>query len=159
MKAKKILGLAVAALLISGMAASNAMAVSGTASAEVVVPVTVTPGAAALSFGAFVPNAGGNVTVDNTSGNTVAGGTVQQLDQGSQGNFDITGDILRTVGITLDPSVSMTGPGGTIAATLNHNGTAANALPATIGVGGDLTVPGGLLPGSYVGTFNITADY
>lgn len=158
MKAKNILGLAVAALLISGMTASNAMAVSGTASAEVVVPVTIAPGAAALSFGSFVPNTGGNVDV-TTAGATTAGGAVQQLNPGSQGTFNVAGDVTRTVSVTMDSSVSLSGPGGTISATLVNDALPANPLPAIISVGGNLTVPASLAPGSYLGSFAITADY
>lgn len=135
----------------------------GSATAEVVAPITLTHVAtASLDFGTFTTGtAGGTVTVD-TAGNGVAGGEVTLVGASVEAadEFDVTGDASRTFTIaTTAGSVT----NGTDTMNFTTSAAAGGTLDATgaanFFVGGELTVAGGESAGVYTGTYDVTVAY
>lgn len=122
----------------------------------------------ALSFGSFVADSGGSVTV-STNGNRNAGGSVVLIpsSQGTAAEFTVSGDPGATYTIQLPGNdfVSLTGPGVDMFVndfTSNPSG-AGGELGAggsqVLSVGGTLNVGSDQTPGSYSGGFSVTVNY
>lgn len=156
--------MAVAAFLISGMSASNAMAATapGQAEATVVTPITIV-NLQDLNFGGIVSDpTPGTVTVSAVDGTSTA--TVPQVSPPSTARavFDINGDPNRAYNTnTSDTSVSLTGPGAAMSSTLviDRQPTLDGTGNDTLGVGGVLSVGANQVAGAYSGTFNIVVNY
>lgn len=149
--------------------AARAATENGSASVEVVRPLTLIS-TAPLSFGILVPGmTAGTATVSvtgvrsTTGGVTAAGGTV------SAASFTgMTGNAPPTVKIQPPPTtITLTRVSGGATMTVTNlvveggSGTrnvGKNAI-FTFRVGGRLNVGANQLPGTYTGTFNITVDY
>lgn len=124
-----------------------------------------------LSFGAFVAGAGGTVTISPQSSRTGGGDvtlmTGGQFAQGSAASFDVSGTSNATYQITLpsDGSVTLTGSqGGSMslsAFTSSPSGSGQLNLlgTQTLYVGATLTVGSNQAPGSYSGSFSVTAVF
>lgn len=164
MKIKNLLKMTVAALLVSGLFTSNAMAASttGTADALVVTPITIGVGGSALSFGGIVGGAGtpaGNVAVD------VFGVRLSALQlvspAGSVGTFDVVGDPNRAYNLIHSTTSILSGPGDPMTANLfsSRQGNLSALGTDEITMFGNLDVGAAQAPGSYTGTFNMTVDY
>lgn len=130
--------------------------------------ITATQG---LSFGSFVAGSGGTIAI-SPQGTRTAGGdvtlmTVGQSSQGSAALFDLTGSPNSTYTISLpsDNVVTLTGSqGGSMAisafsSTPSGTGQLSSAGTQTIAVGATLAVSNDQIPGSYSGSFNVTAVF
>ena len=145
-----------------GATGAFAATTSANASATIVAPVTITQNTA-LNFGTIAPDATnpGTVAINALGAQTCA--TVSCLGGGAAGAFTLAGLPAATVSISTAASTSLTGPG----AAMSVNGLAPSAASATLGgtgaatftVTGTLTVNANQLPGSYTGTYNVTANY
>ncbi len=155
--------------LVALPATLNAASGSGTSSATVVAPITITP-VLALAFGKFSANTGGTIVINaSTAARSVATGNVALVSVGSTSTaatFDIGGDGASGFSITLpSASVNITHTNGvnTMAVgSFTSNPATSSALVAgakTISVGGTLTVASAQLAGAYSGTFTVTVEY
>lgn len=136
----------------------------GSATAEVVAPITLTHVAGAeLSFGTFTAGTGGTVVVtrggagSSTGGVVLLAGSVESSDE-----FDVAGDADRRFSITTTPDV-ITHTDGTTTMAFTPDARANHTLDAagdaSFTVGGTLTVGADQLPGDYSGTYLVEVAY
>lgn len=124
-----------------------------------------------LSFGAFVAGTGGTVTI-SPQGMRTAGGNVTlmtggQFSQGNAASFDMTGSPNATYQITLPANNSVTltrSQGGSMSLTSfasspSGSGQLSSAGNQTLYVGATLAVGNNQAPGSYSGSFAVTAVF
>jgi len=155
---------ALAALAI-GTPAAAATTNSATANATVniVSPLTLTNNTP-LDFGTIVgPFAGQTVRID-TGGVRTCGGLTCSGTTVSAANFTVSGGTAaQNLKLTVDPSVSLTGPGNALTVDLTTDlptGLVTDASGgATFGIGGSLAIPAAQADGVYSGTFNVQVDY
>lgn len=154
-------------LLIAGVAfasigiSTSAVAVqaTGNASANVIVPMTITP-VDALAFGDIVGGSAGTVSI---AADGTPGGSLPSTGTQTAGTFDITGEGTKTFSITIPASTTITD--GTDTMTVNGFSNTAGATGTlvggalTIGVGATLNVVGGEGAGAYTGTYTVDVDY
>ncbi len=140
---------------------------SGTASATVIRPISITA-TAPLRFGVMAqPSVAGAITVSTTNAVTRTGGLVSSiaLPQGSAGpqagTFRVTGEPGRQFFVALPPSATVTRSGGSMTITLFTVGALAGTTSGTldIAVGGTLAVGARQAIGTYNGTYQVTASY
>ena len=159
---KKFVLAAVAVALSSGSA--YAATANGSATAEVVAPITLTHTAAAtINFGMIDPGAGGSVTVTAGNVRTASGVTLLAAGPASSADaFTVGGGANR--GYTIGTAAgTVTNAGGV---TMNFT-TTPSALTSTLSVGGTdsftvggtLTVVAGQATGSYTGSYVATVLY
>jgi hypothetical protein len=148
---------------------------SGLASAQ--INLGILPGIAfnivntgSLSFGSFVANSGGVITIASDGGRS-RNGTITLIAQGassSAAQFTVTGTLSSQVSITLpaDGVISLSnGQGATMAVTtFQSNSTNSGQIiiiggSQTLRVGAKLVVGNAQAPGSYSGTFPVTVNY
>lgn len=141
----------------AGMAQTSDSA-TATANANIVAPITIT-WAADLDFGDIVADAtsAGTVTVDLAGAATAV--TVQSLGGSAAAAFTVTGESGMAYDVTADPTVTLTGTGVDMTATLNPDCGGCIVGTDDVLVGGELTVGAGQLAGGYSGTFNVTVSY
>lgn len=159
--------------MLAAAASAPSFAADATATANVMVPVTIAK-VTDLAFGKFVAGAaGGTVTLDTTGLRDKSGDVI--LAGGTTGiaTFTVTGEPSTGYAITLPATTSLTGSGGgTMVLTLGSDtnaggavtgnattGTLSGAGTQTLYVGGSLAVAGGQTPGAYTGTFAATVAY
>ncbi len=169
--------MAVAAFLISGMSASSAMAIpasgTGNSIATVLVPISVDQNITDLDFGSFDGTATGFVTV--TPLGAIGAGSIPQNPAASHsaGSVTINGatGLSFTASVTGPATLDEDGPGtatmGVVYTIETGTGTPSTtpstALVAggnTLGIGGTATITSApQVPGTYSGTFTVTANY
>lgn len=158
-----------------GSAANAATTATGTATAEVLSTLTVTP-TTDLRFGQIAANTGGTIVIpaDTASAITTTGTLVSTGTRG-EASFTVAGN--KGVGVNL-ASLSVTtpltwqgtwgGPGPVptmgLSALTSHWDNNISVLDATTGqavftVGGTLTVASAQAPGVYSGTFSVSVEY
>lgn len=155
---------ATAAVSSPAFAAPSSATASGSATATVITPITLTHDAAGvLNFGSFTSDVtAGSVTVDRntnagaaTGGVTLVGGTPTTAD-----SFTVGGDATRAFTIsTTGGSVSNGATTMAFTTAANANGTLNASGAATFKVGGTLTVPASAAQGTYTGTYGATVTY
>ncbi|MBU5611999.1 DUF4402 domain-containing protein [Geomonas azotofigens] len=155
----------------AGAGVGNAATAPTSASATVVVPITIGT-VTDLNFGKFVSGGtGGTVVVSTTGAQSVTGGvtsTATMATTATAGNFNISGENGSSYSVTVPSTVTLSGGGGpnmtmdTLVTTIN--GAAASS--GTFGVAADvlkigatLTVGASQGAGLYSGTFNLVVDY
>jgi Domain of unknown function (DUF4402) len=168
---------AAAALAIAsfGSAANAATTANGTATAEVLSTLTVTP-TADLRFGQIAANGGGTVVIPadsaqaiSTTGTLVSTGTRGAAAFTVQGNRGVRVQ-LSALAVTTNLTWQGTwgGPGAAptmvLSALGSHWTNNVDVLDATTGqaevnVGGTLTVGANQEPGLYSGTFSFSVEY
>lgn len=161
---KKALVLAALAAVVSSpaLAAPDSATDSGSATATVVAPITLTHDAGAvLSFGSFTTGTTGGTVVVTRAGNGSATGDVTLVagSTESSDSFTVTGDADRAFQVTaLAGVVSNAGTDMAFVpnAALNHTLTGGSVQ---FRVGGTLTVLGTEPAGTYTGTYAVTAAY
>ena len=163
------------AVVSFGSAANAATTATGTATAEVLSTLTVTPDAD-LRFGQLAANGGGTVVIpaDSSAAITTTGTLVSTGTRGAA-HFTVAGN--RGVGVNLT-ALSVTtpltwqgtwgGPGAAptmpLSALTSRWDNNVDVLDATTGlagfnVGGTLTVAAAQEPGVYSGTFSVSVEY
>lgn len=159
--------------------AQNSM--SSTAKAEIRLPLTIVDdplvpaGTNALNFG--IVNAGttlGTAVLSTQNVESATGGvTLMSSVATSVASFKITGTAGKTYALTIvTPSVSINGPAGSTAMTVNSfltrpTSTGSDALTGTLDatgadifkVGGTLNVAASQMEGLYTGSFSVSAVY
>lgn len=124
-----------------------------------------------LSFGAFVAGTGGTITI-SPQGMRSAGGdvtliSVGQFSQGSVASLDVTGTPSAAYTISLPPDnvVTLTGSQGgsmpitSFSSSPSGTGQLSPAGSQTLVVGATLVVSNNQAPGTYSGSFNVTAVF
>lgn len=169
---KNALRIALASVVVFGSAKVLAADGSGTATAEVLTPITIT-NTASLDFGMFAVGAtGGTLTISaSTGGRTADGGIVlSSLDAGNKGTFKVDGKASATYSVTgagpftlthatdTTKTMSFTPSYYTAASATGATGTLVNGTD-TLSVGGALTVNGSQLAGTYSGNYTVTVEY
>ncbi|WP_165853512.1 DUF4402 domain-containing protein [Aurantiacibacter aquimixticola] len=136
----------------------------GSATAEVVAPITLTHVAGAeLSFGTFTAGAGGTVVVTRGGAGSTTGDVVLLAGSNeSSDEFTVAGDANRRFSITVNNgTITHTNGTDTMAfvpdARANHTLDAAGAADFT--VGGALTVGADQEAGDYAGTYLVEVAY
>jgi len=136
---------------------------NATADAEIVAPIAVA-NTAPLSFGRLAAyhsastvsvDASGNLTPSNP-GMVIAGST------GSAAAFNVTGAVGLAYTTSIPASVSLTGTGTPMSASLSKSGGAANLDASgadSFKVIGTLTVGADQTPGAYSGSFTVGVQY
>lgn len=157
-------GLLAGMLAITAAMGTDAVAASatGTASATVIVPITVTAGTA-LNFGTFAANsAGGTVAITTASARSATGSVaLSATTPGVAGSFTVTGNASSTFAITNPGTFNVTSGANTMAVNLTGLATTGTlaAGSATILVPGTLTVGASQAAGSYTGTYTMAVEY
>ena len=162
---KKIaLVVAAAAFAVPAVAApGDTDSAEGSATATIVAPITITHDTGAvLAFGTITAGNGGTVTValdgtvtDNGDDAVVLTGSTTSAD-----SFSLTGDPDRAITVTVGDG-TLTGPGTDMDFVTTNDAPSALSASGTgsFSVGGTLTVGDTQTPGSYTGTYNVTAAY
>ncbi len=145
------------AFLVSG---ERAEAITGNASAQIAIPVTIaetTP----LDHGTVTASGSvGTVTISTAGVRGVTGGVAEFGGTISQGVFTVTGEANNAFTITRDPTSSLSGPGTAMIATLGNDAPAnLTTGAATINVSSSLAVAASQVAGAYSGTYSITVNY
>ncbi len=145
------------AFLVSG---ERAEAITGNASAQIAIPVTIaetTP----LDHGTVTASGSlGTVDITTAGVRSVTGGVAELGGSPTQGVFTVTGEAANAFTTTMDPTSSLTGPGAPMVATLGNDAPAnLTTGSATINVGSNLAVAASQTAGAYAGTFSITVNY
>jgi hypothetical protein len=163
------------AVVSFGSAANAATTATGTATAEVLSTLTVTP-TTDLRFGQIAANTGGTIVIpaDTASAITTTGTLVSTGTRG-EASFTVSGN--KGVGVNLASLSVLTpltyqgawgGPGPVptmaLSALTSHWDNNVSVLDATTGqavftVGGTLTVASAQAPGVYSGTFSVSVEY
>ena len=159
---KKLLLLTGAAITSIGISTSvMAVQATGTATATVVVPMTITSGVN-LQFGDIVGGTAGTVIINETTGN--ATGTATSSGVQTAGTFAITGADSRTFSITIAKVTDLVNGAFDLVLsgftnTSGATGTLSGAGLLTLGVGATITADGGEGDGLYTGTYTVDVDY
>ncbi len=121
-----------------------------------------------LSFGAFVAEGGGTVTIPATGPRMKTGAlclmNIGADSQGSAAHFSIVGTPDAVFSISLPASASLDGDNGS-SLTITGFTSSPDAQGLLVGgnqtlsVGATLAVPSNTAAGAYAGTFEITLDY
>lgn len=149
---------AVALIGINGSA--QAAPSTGTATATIFAPITVTK-TTDLAFGTIVAGAAAaNVTITSAGVRTcdaglTCSGTISAV------SFNIAGSTGEIVTVSSDAVVTLASGANTMTATLSPNATTLMLAGgvASFKVGGTLSVGANQATGTYTGTFNVTVDY
>lgn len=148
-------------------APGGSAAMTGTASATIIRPISIVA-TAPLRFGVMArPTAAGTVTVSTsgavTTGGGMAGNTaIAQGTAGPQaGKFRVSGEPGRQFFVTLPLAATVTRSGSSMTITLFTVGALTGSPVGTldIAVGGTLAVGAAQPIGTYNGTYQITASY
>lgn len=121
----------------------------------------------ALSFGRFVANGGGTVSVTPASGWTRTGGVILvPSGAGAAAHFQVSGAASQAYTITLpsDNQVVLSNGSNTMAvnnfsSSPSGSGTLSPSGQQQLRVGAELTVSGSQAPGTYTGSFPVTVNY
>ena len=160
---KIILAAAAVAFATPAMAAPGDTATdSGTATAEIVAPITITHDGGALDFGIVIPGtAVGTVVVTQGGAGSVTGDAMfVSGSSNTADSFTVTGDANRAYSIvTTGGSVAS----GTNTMSFTTDAPASSTLSATgsdsFSVGGTLSVGANQAAGVYTGTYSATVTY
>ena len=152
--------LAALAFTTPALAANTATA---NATVNIVSPLSLTKDAD-LNFGTIVGPFAGEVVHVDTAGARTCGGLTCSGTTVSAANFTVSGGTAaQNLKLTVDPSVSLTGPGNALTVDLTTDlpsGLVTDASGgATFGIGGSLAIPAAQADGVYSGTFNVQVDY
>jgi hypothetical protein len=159
MKKIGVLGAVMAAALLSGQAQA-ANSVSAGASVEIAAPIAITQDTA-LAFGNIGPSAAsGTVTISTAGAKSVTGGVTDLGGSAAAGEFTVTGASGASYSVTVPASVSLTGPGTAMTATLTDDASGTlTGGSETFNVGATLSVGANQATGSYSGTYTVSVDY
>jgi hypothetical protein len=159
MKKVTVLGAVMAAALYAGQARA-ANSVSAGASVEIAAPISITQ-TTALAFGNIGPSVdAGTVTISLAGAQSVTGGVTALGGTVAAGAFSVTGASGATYSVTVPGTVSLTGPGTAMTATLtNDGGGSLTGGTDTFNIGGTLSIGASQAAGSYSGTYTVSVNY
>ena len=168
MNTKKMFAMGAAAVaLVMGSSAMAATSATGTASATIVTPISISK-TTDLSFGKISPSGSlGTVVIANNgtrsrTGGTVlvTGGTVSQAVFSISGESGLTYDVTLPTSVTLDDGASNTMTVDNFTTNIATDGTEAVGSGATtMNVGATLNVAANQTAGTYSKTFTVTVAY
>ena len=146
-------------------ASGNTANATGTATANVVTPISISHNSgASLNFGTITAGTGGTVVVTQAGAGSVTGdvGTVAG-NTNSNDAFTVNGDTTRAFNITASASNTVS-TGGATPSTMAFVVSAPASASLTAGtyalkVGGTLTVGSAQAAGSYTGSYTMTVTY
>lgn len=152
-------GIAVA--MLAGTATpAFAQSATGSGSATIITPLSITAdNGTSLRFGT-VAKAAGTVIIDPSSG--ARSGTLPNVGSSTTGRqtFTITGDANRAFTPTIGTLTLTNSSNDTLTVALTNNGvTSLSSGTATLGIGGTLTVAADTPTGAYAGTFTVSVAY
>lgn len=168
MKNLKFLTLAIAILGFS--TASFAQSAQATGSVRLLTPISIVKNLD-LRFGSVLTNnAAGTVVIGHTGASVRTLGTYTDITTGADGfgaaKFTVSGTKNQKFAVTLPTTLSLAGPTGTTALTVNTfttDFTTGGTLDASgskiILVGAKLTIPANQEGGVYSGEFSVTVAY
>lgn len=150
------------ALLLAASSAALAAEATGTASATILQPVTVTK-TSDLDFGKIVAGPNASTVTLTSAGQFQCGTGLTCLDNHSIARFSVSGVPGQTVSVQSDSQIMLSSSGGAkmpvvldlSTKTLKLN----NGQNNSIGVGGTLSVAAYQAEGVYTGLFTITVNY
>ncbi|QPC98905.1 MULTISPECIES: DUF4402 domain-containing protein [Qipengyuania] len=129
---------------------------TGSATATIVAPISISHDAASLNFGVLVsPSAASQVTVVGANA-TVTSGDAVQLGTGGSDSFTVTGDAGRSFAIVTGGN---TMGGMSFTTTAPASGTIGAGGSTQFSVGGVLNIPASQAAGVYTTTYNATVTY
>lgn len=145
---------------VVGANAAEAATASADARANILKQVSVDSNDVDLNFGTIITGASASTVAVNTSGVATCGTGLVCSGTTTAAGFTIDGTSGATVDISVDSSVTLTGPSGTMSAALASSASTL-VLDGTdaFAVGGTLSVGANQADGAYVGTFNVSVDY
>lgn len=158
--------LSLTAALLAGFGAfstsSMAATATGTASATVLTPITVSANTAQLNFGTFAGNTAGTVDIDAGGVRTKSGGVVLATGgTASAASFAVTGSGSATFAVTYTGPFTVTSGSNSMTYTLTTppaTGTLSGGT-ATIVFGASLAVAAGQAAGTYTGSYAVNVEY
>ena len=159
---RKILMGAAVASMFAGVAAAETVETDAT---TYIVEQSALTKQSELQFGTIVKPANGTalVTVDADGDRTVGSGAVGLPSTVTAARFLVTGLAETSVDVSVDDTVTMTGPSSsTLVVDLTDPGAtlALDTLGAgEFGVGGSFTISNTTTPGNYSGSFDVTVGY
>lgn len=166
---KLLLAATVATLAVPAAAApgNTATATDGSATAQIVAPITITHRAGeALNFGIIVPDttASSTVAISTAGVGSVTGNAVVVDATGQQADaFDVAGDPNRSFSISTTGGTVSNGAQSmaftTSYQTTSGSGTLNAGGTASFTVGGVLTVGAAQAAGTYTGSYSATVTY
>ena len=145
---------------VMGAAAARADTATADARATILAQVSVDSDGSNLDFGTIVTGTAASTVAVNASGTATCGSGLVCSGTTSAAGFDVSGTSGETVDISVDKSVLLTGPSGTMTASLSASDSTI-VLDGTdaFSVGGVLSVAANQADGAYKGTFNVSVDY
>ncbi|CAO1649623.1 DUF4402 domain-containing protein [Parasphingorhabdus sp. NYA22] len=145
---------------VVGANAAEAATASADARANILKQVSVDSNDIDLNFGTIITGATASTVAITPAGSATCGTGLVCSGSPTAAGFTINGTSGATVDISVDSSVTLTGPGGTMTAALTSS--AATLLldgSDTFAVGGTLNVAANQADGAYAGTFSVSVDY
>lgn len=139
---------------------ANAATATGTASATILSPVTVTK-ADDLNFGKIIAGASDATVTLTSAGAFTCGSGLTCAGSHSAALFNVAGTSGEVVTVSSDATTTLTSGSNTMTASLSPSASTLTLAggAAQFNVGGALTVAGGQAAGSYSGDFNVTVNY
>ena len=164
---QRAFGIAAAGALAIGSffgSAAQAADATSSATAKVVVPITVS-NTAPLAFGSFSAGSGGTIMIGTDGARSKTAGVVLlNASTGAAAAFAVNGESNATYTITLPTTVQVADGGNTMSlgsfvSNPSGTGTLSGSGAQTINVGATLTVADGQTAGNYTGSFNVSVEY
>ncbi|MEH6828447.1 DUF4402 domain-containing protein [Parasphingorhabdus sp.] len=154
--------LASSALVAFAISATAARADTATADARanILAQVSVDSDGSNLDFGTIVTGTDASTIAVNAAGSATCGTGLVCSGTTTAAGFDVSGTTGETVDVSVDSSVTLTGPNGTMTAALSASDeTIVLDGSDAFSVGGVLSVGANQADGAYVGSFNVAVVY
>jgi hypothetical protein len=154
--------LASSALVAFAISATAARADTATADARanILAQVSVDSDGSNLDFGTIVTGIDASTIAVNAAGSANCGTGLVCSGTTTAAGFDVSGTTGETVDVSVDSSVTLTGPNGTMTAALSASDeTIVLDGSDAFSVGGVLSVGANQADGAYVGSFNVAVVY
>lgn len=157
---KAALASSVLAASVMGATAARADTATADARANILAQVSVDSDGSDLDFGTIVTGTAASTVAVSAAGTATCGSGLVCSGTTTAAGFDVSGTTGETVDVSVDSAVTLTGPSGTMTASLATS-TDTIVLDGTdaFTVGGVLNVGANQADGAYVGSFNVAVVY